>query len=648
MTKHNEDILNFLNDYLKVSKPGYAVLLKGTWGCGKTYFIKDWIKALKTKKNDNEQFFTLDPIYVSLYGMTSTGQIEEELKRAVSPILHSKAMKMAGKVFKVAISAALRYNIDLNNDGEADMKMECAIDPKALLGSDDPHVKGTRLLVFDDLERSNMNMRDVLGYINYYVEHIGCSVVIVGDDSKLKTDFQEIKEKTIGREFELESDIDAAVDSFVQDKYMPSKEYLAAHTDVIKACFKASKTNNLRLLKQSLGDYSLMIDRIPANIKSKDVFEKMRLRLLANFVAVYAEDKGQAGNMDDYGKILSEEMSSLMFLDLTGEDKPEKSEMTKKHEKYEQTGLADKYYAMVPEYVDCVLLYLRKGKINFEFIEKELKKDDKKPWEILQNYMSLENDILTKNIEVNVGYLERGDYDSVDEMLASAIIMLMIIHRELTKKYTGENVNKWCSKIMRERFYGACKTQNELHDMRQHVISCLGYYGTDKVPVVSSFMQELGKVYSEIMETLKNDLSVMLESLNDINVDKLYEVYGGVMPDHSTTYSSSAIFANVDPEKFVNGFVGLKNEGKKKVLSLIVGHYSDALNIQNPEDIVHYYIDDLKNLPSIVKLLGEKADECQLVDKMNINILKTNLEKSIEKIKEADDKKKLFQQQSLR
>ena len=650
MTKHNEDILNCLNDYLKVSKPGYAVLLKGSWGCGKTYFVKNWIETLKAEKNDNEQFFTLDPIYVSLYGMTSTGKIEEELKRAVSPILHSKAMKIAGKVFKVAISAALRYNIDLNNDGEADMKMECTIDPKALLGSNDPHVKGTRLLVFDDLERSNTDIKDVLGYINYYVEHIGCSVVIVGDEKKLKTDFQEIKEKTIGREFELDSDVDAAVDSFVQDEKMLNKEYLATHTEVIKACFKASKTNNLRLLKQSLDDYSLMMDRIPANIKSKAVFEEMKLRLLANFVAVYAEDKGQTGNMDDYGKILSEEMSSLMFLDLTGEEKHEKSEMTKKHEKYEQVGLTNKYNAMVPEYVDCVLLYLRKGKVNLDFIERELEKDDKKPWEILQNYMSLENDVLTKTIELNVGYLERGDFDSVDEMLSSAIIMLMIIHRELTKKYTGENVNKWCSKIMRERFYGTCKSQNELHDMRQHVISCLGYYsyGTENIPVVSSFMQELGKVYNEILDTLKNDLTVMLESLNDSKVDKLYEIYGGVMPDHSTTYSSSAIFANVDPEKFVNGFVGLKNEGKKKVLSLIVGHYSDALNIQNPEDMVHYYIDDLKNLPSIVKLLGEKADECQLVDKMNINILKTNLEKSIEKIKEANDKKKLFQQQSLR
>ena len=373
MTKHNEDILNCLNDYLKVSKPGYAVLLKGPWGCGKTYFVKNWIETLKAEKNDNEQFFTLAPIYVSLYGMTSTGQIEEELKRTISPILHSKAMKMAGKVFKVAISAALRYNIDLNNNGEADMRMECTIDPKALLGSNDPHVKGTRLLVFDDLERSNMKMKDVLGYINYYVEHIGCSVVIVGDDSKLKTDFQEIKEKTIGREFELDSDVDAAVDSFVQDEIMLNKKYLANHTDVIKACFKASKTNNLRLLKQSLGDYSLMMDRIPADIKSDAVFEKMKLRLLANFVAVYAEDKGQAGNMDDYGKILSEEMSSLLFLDLTGEEKPEKSEMTKKHEKYEQAGLTDQYYAMVPEYVDCVLLYLRKGKINLEFIEPKIR-----------------------------------------------------------------------------------------------------------------------------------------------------------------------------------------------------------------------------------------------------------------------------------
>ncbi len=640
MNKHNQEILECLQDYLKIKKPGYAVLLKGSWGCGKTFFIKNWIGSLKTEKNDNELYYTLNPIYISLYGMTATSQIDEELKRAVSPILHSKAMKVASKVFKIAISAALRYNIDLDKNGEADLKMDCTIDPKALLGSNDPHVKGNRLLVFDDIERSNMDAIDVLGYINYYVEHIGCNVVIVGDDDKLKdkNEFNAKKEKTIGREFELDPDVDAAVDNFVQDENMLNKEYISAHKDIIKACFKVSGTNNLRLLKQSLDDYSLMMWRIPNRIKRNPVFEKLELRLLANFVAVYAEDKGHSVNMDDYGKKLGEEMSNQMFLDLTGDDKAEKSEMVKKHEKYKQSGLTDSYYVMVPEYADCVLLYLRKGKVNLDFIEMELKKDEKKPWEILQNYMSLENDVLTKNVDLNAGYLDGGEFSNVDEMLSSAIIMLMIIHRHLTHKYNGDMVNKWCSKIMRERFYGECKNQNELHEVRQHVISFCGYfsYGTDKVPVISSFIQELGKVYNEINETLKNDLSVMLESLNDKKADELYEVYGGVMPDHSTSYSSSAIFANVDPEKFVNGFVRLKNEGKKKVLSIIVGHYTRALDIQSPETMVYHYVDDLKSLPEIIKLLELKANECQLVDKMNILMLKTNLEKSMEKIKIAD------------
>lgn len=108
------------------------------------------------------------------------------------------------------------------------------------------------------------------------------------------------------------------------------------------------------------------------------------------------------------------------------------------------------------------------------------------------------------------------------------------------------------------------------------------------------------------------------------------------MPDHSTTYSLSPIFSRVDPEKFVNGFAGLSNEGKRKVISLIVGHYNDALNIQNPEDMVYHYVDDLKTLPEIIKLLEQKADECQLVDKMLVNMLKNNLVQSAERIKAAD------------
>lgn len=641
MIKHNKEIRDILNDYLKIKKPGYAVLLKGPWGCGKTYFVKNWIENLKTENNDDEQSFTLNPIYVSLYGMTKTSQIDDELKRAISPILHSKAMRKAGKVFKLAISAALRYNIDFDENDNADLKLDCTIDPKALLGSNDSHVKGNRLLVFDDIERSKIDILDVLGYINYYVEHIGCNVILIGNVDKVNDKLQDIKEKTIGREFEINPDVDVAINSFVQDESLLNNEYLSNKKDIVKKCFRASKTNNLRILKQSLNDFSLLIDRIPANYKKSSNFEKIKLRLLVNFVVVYAEEKGQSINMNNYSKKLSEDIvNQVSFdLDLKDEEEPLKSEMIKIQEKYEQAGLAKEYCAMAKEYVDIVMSYLYHGKIDFDLIDYEMKKDEKMPWEILKNYLALENEELTKNIKLNADYLKNGNFKCVDEMLSSALVMLMIINRELTSSYKCKQVTNWCKTIMRNQFYGNCNNQNELSEMRLHLLRYMQYdfNWIDEKPDIQSLMIELGKVYQEKMILLKDKLTIILESLNAGNVNDLYAVYGGNMPDHSS-YSSSAIFARVEPEKFVNGFVGLKNEHKLMVLSFIVGHYSDALNIENPEDIVRYYVDDLKTLTQKIELLGNKAKTYKLVDQTNILRLKEKLEGYQKKIKDADDK----------
>ena len=640
MIKHNQEVLYCLNDYMKVDKPGYAVLIKGSWGCGKTYFIDKWLATQKKEKDNSEVYYTLDPIYVSLYGISSTKQIDEEIKRVVSPFLHSKVIRTAGKVLKLAISAAVRYDVDLDKEGDDDMRMTCTIDPKALLGSNDPHIKGNRLLVFDDIERSKMDIKEVMGYINYYVEHIGCNVIVVGDDEKLanQEDYQLIKEKTIGREFLLVPDIDSAVNDFIEKSNNSCKDYLKDKKDVVKACFLASRINNLRVLKQSLDDFGLMTNKIPERLKENKAFENVKQRLLANFVAVYAEDKGRPSSMENFKDRFGEEIADQMAIDFTGEGEPSSREATKIHEKYDRAGLTDRYHVVEPNYVDFVLIYLKKGRVDVAFIESEIKKDDKKPWEILQNCRSLENDVLTRNIDLNAGYLERGEFDSVDEMLTSAFVMLMAIHRDLTVKYNAKMVNDWGAKTMRDRFYGRCKSQNELYDMRQHVITCVSYYyGGDKIPEINEFLNELGTVYDEIDGKLKNDMSLMLETLSNDTIDSLYNVYCGVMPDHSTTYSSSAIFSKVDPEIFVNNFVKLNNAAKSKVVSFIVGHYSDALNIKNPEDMVYHYVDDLKTLPEIIRLLGEKVNDYQLADRLNIEMLKKLLEKSAEKIRKADE-----------
>ena len=53
----NENVINFLNEYAKLPSPQYAVLLRGKWGCGKTYFVKHWLeefdKSDKLPANEN-------------------------------------------------------------------------------------------------------------------------------------------------------------------------------------------------------------------------------------------------------------------------------------------------------------------------------------------------------------------------------------------------------------------------------------------------------------------------------------------------------------------------------------------------------------------------------------------------------------------
>ena len=85
----NCHIISSLNAYIENPDPRYALMLKGKWGCGKTYLVSQWIEdAFKNieKKDD----VVLEPIRISLYGMTATEQITKAIDRQLHPFLYSK------------------------------------------------------------------------------------------------------------------------------------------------------------------------------------------------------------------------------------------------------------------------------------------------------------------------------------------------------------------------------------------------------------------------------------------------------------------------------------------------------------------------------------------------------------------------------
>ena len=68
----NGNIVNILEQYVKDFNPQYAILLSGSWGCGKTYFIDAWcakyIESVSNIINKNEGEKFISPIKVSLFG----------------------------------------------------------------------------------------------------------------------------------------------------------------------------------------------------------------------------------------------------------------------------------------------------------------------------------------------------------------------------------------------------------------------------------------------------------------------------------------------------------------------------------------------------------------------------------------------------
>ncbi len=79
----DSEIVNFIKKYVNKSSYNYAILLDGSWGCGKTFFIKETlIPALKDNeenKTDHDDCIGRKVIYVSLYGITKKEEITKKI-----------------------------------------------------------------------------------------------------------------------------------------------------------------------------------------------------------------------------------------------------------------------------------------------------------------------------------------------------------------------------------------------------------------------------------------------------------------------------------------------------------------------------------------------------------------------------------------
>jgi hypothetical protein len=267
---HAEEYLDY---YCELQHPPeFAVMLKGQWGSGKTWFMKKYCEKLEKKQKT---------LYVSLYGMTNFSELEFAFYQQLHPLLSSPGMAIFGKIAKSFLKGALK--IDLNNDGKDDGTMSLQTPeinlPEYLKDID------KRILIFDDLERCKIDIVNLLGYINQFVEHRGLKVILIANEEEIqKKDelYKIIKEKLIGKTFDISSDFDNSFECFIEIlRDEESKKILSDNIQVIKGIYDKSNCRNLRILRQIILDFERIFKKLPEEVKSNS---KAVLELLMQLI----------------------------------------------------------------------------------------------------------------------------------------------------------------------------------------------------------------------------------------------------------------------------------------------------------------------------------------------------------------------------
>ncbi len=158
-------ISNFINSQIS---PHFAILLKGKWGCGKTYLINQILDRIY--KNDKKEIKE-HVIYISLYGISTLNQLRSSFFTALHPFTNSKLFRFFKKAFDEFVK--FKFNFDVS-----------FIDFSELLNSDKVEKK-FKILIVDDIERSSLPINDIFGFFSNIIINPDIRTFFVGDTKKI-------------------------------------------------------------------------------------------------------------------------------------------------------------------------------------------------------------------------------------------------------------------------------------------------------------------------------------------------------------------------------------------------------------------------------------------------------------------------------
>lgn len=354
-----EDLVESILDYIRADYTDYAIMINGEWGSGKTYFWNNKIRNKIESMQVNGKKLTT--IYMSLYGISNLEEISKKIFIETTQLMDKNLKKYMNSNEQTTIPEYAKTGLDMANFFGVTQNGD-KIDYEKFFSTDD------KVLCFDDLERANVDVIDILGYINNFVEHDHIKTIIICNEKELSTklksnniemktfiatylldkekklfennkpmvekiqdtiedvfdkanDYERIKEKLIGETFEYQPEFTYIINGILMryERYPELIRFLKSNTSLIISTFEKSGTRNLRILKHALADFKKIFDMVNKSYPNTNnrILQTMLIFTIAVSFEIKAGKitKDKFVNIEDNEEYKSMVVSSRVFMD---------------------------------------------------------------------------------------------------------------------------------------------------------------------------------------------------------------------------------------------------------------------------------------------------------------------------------------------
>ena len=450
-----EELVESILDYIRSDYTDYAIMINGEWGSGKTYFWNNKIrKQIDSLRLNGKQYTT---IYMSLYGISNLEEISKKIFIETTQLMDKNLKKYMNATGQLSIPEYAKTGLDMANLFGVTQNGD-KIDYAKFFSTDD------KVLCFDDLERANVDVIDILGYINNFVEHDHIKTIIIcnekelstklknsnsemktfiatylldKEDNLLKTDkpmvekirdkieyvfdkaneYERIKEKLIGETFEYQPEFNYIINGILM-RYENNPDlikFLKENTNYIITTFNRSGTRNLRILKHALNDFSKIFEMVNKNYPNTNY--RVLQTMLIFTIAISFEIKAGKITKDKFVNIKdNEEYKSILVSSRILMDNRQFYIREFDNNYYYNFKVEYRFFKFIEMYVRTRIFDMKTFKKNMEVIINTIDTEKLPGYKrlITEEYWKISDDQFPGVVEDVLASVKKGEIELID------------------------------------------------------------------------------------------------------------------------------------------------------------------------------------------------------------------------------------------